>query len=100
MVSGNDTTESEAIGQGTWSNPSPMNSASYQGSHTPQDLKNTAIAPSTETQFRTNPQGTMQNNTSEIRTTPRGTANNSAPASNSMTFEESNMSPLGSKLGP
>ena len=99
MVSGNDTTESDVLGQGTWSNSSHINSATsaYQGSHVPQDLNNIAGSTSlTETRFKNAPPGTMQDNTTETRTTPsRGTAINSTSAPNSLTFEESTMSSIG-----
>ena len=99
MVSGNDTSESEVVGQGSWSNPSLINSATsaYQGSHPLQELKNTTIASSTETQFRSGSQGTMQDNTPQTGSTSRGTAipSNSTSAPNSLTFEKSTMSSIG-----
>merc|ERR1719511_238943 len=62
MVSGNDTTESDVLGQGS-----------------------TCL---TETRFKNASPGTMQDNTTETRTTPsRGTAINSTSAPNSLTFE-------------
>ena len=101
MVSGNDTTESDVLGQGTWSNSSYINSATsaYQDSHVPQNLNNTAGTTSlTETRFKTAPPGTMQDNTTETRTTPsRGTAINSTSAPNSLTFEENNISTTGNQ---
>ena len=99
MVSGNDTSESEVVGQGSWSNSSLINSATsaYQGSHPLQELKNTSIASSTETQFRSGSQGTMQDNTLQTGSNSRGTAipSNSTSAPNSLTFEESTMSSIG-----
>jgi len=101
MVSGNDTSESEVVGQGSWSNSSLINSATsaYQGSHPLQELKNTSIASSTETQFRSGSQGTMQDNTLQTGSNSRGTAipSNSTSAPNSLTFEESTMSSIGNR---